>query len=120
MGRDSTPASPPHRTQDDVDIAPDVARDRVELAVAVDDDDTVGLGGGEAQVALAQPLVELLVAHLETVPAPGVAGTALERGVERQVEYVRSVGSGFSHGEGGHCRHARSVGAVTRALVRGS
>src|SRR5687767_4368637 len=120
MGRDSTPASPAHRTQDDVDVAPDVARDRVELTVAVDDDDTVGLGGGEAQVALAQPLVELPLAHLETVPAPGMAGTALERGLERQVEDVCSIGSGLSHGEGGHCRHSRSVGTVARALVRGS
>src|SRR5687767_16006786 len=104
MGRDSTPASPAHRTQDDVDVAPDVARDRVELAVAVDDDDTVGLGGGEAQVALAQPLVELPLAHLETIPPPGVASTALESGLERQVEDVRPIGSGASDGEGGDGR----------------
>src|SRR5712692_776771 len=102
-----------------VDLAEHVGCDRGLVAIGPDKDPTLRLGGCEAQIALANALVEGGIEHLEAVPlALRAPSRPSEPDVDGDVEEERPVGNEVAAGEGGHGADLVERHAVPVALIR--
>src|SRR5437762_4178456 len=102
-----------------IDLAADVRGHALLRAVAIDHDETAGLGRGEPQIALAHALVERTVVPMEAVPArrPGPRAEPRQRHRDGNVNEEGALRDERPHREAGHRPETVEVGAEALALV---